>query len=77
AIEGGLDNAEFEKDDVFGFIIPKKLGDISPEILNPSKAWKDKAEYGIKRKELASLFIKNFKKFDIEDEDICNAGPKI
>ncbi|MEA3306652.1 MAG: phosphoenolpyruvate carboxykinase (ATP), partial [Elusimicrobiota bacterium] len=77
ALEGGLNEGEFEKDDVFEFVIPKKVGNISPEILNPSKAWKDKGEYDIKRKELASLFIKNFEKFNIEDADIIGAGPKI
>ncbi len=77
ALEGGLDKGEFEKDDVFEFVIPKKVGDISPEILNPSKAWKDKKDYDVKRKELAALFIKNFEKFNIEDADIIGAGPKV
>ena len=77
AIEGGLDNIEFVKDSVFGFDIPQKVGDLPAKVLNPSAAWEDKADYEKKHKELASLFIKNFKKFNIEDEDICNAGPKV
>lgn len=77
AIEGGLDDIEFVKDSVFGFDIPQKAGDLPANILNPAAAWADKADYEKKYKELAARFIKNFRKFKIEEEDIVGAGPKI
>jgi phosphoenolpyruvate carboxykinase (ATP) len=42
---GELINSEFEKDDIFGFEIPKKIREISQSILFPKKAFKDSTNY--------------------------------
>jgi len=76
--DGSLEQANFIHDTVFGFAIPDYCENVPSEILNPANSWEDKNEYEIKLKQLASLFISNFKKFeDGADKDVVNAGPKV
>jgi len=67
---------KFKKDKLFGFEIPQIPG-IDDKLLNPELSWKDSADYNLKYRELAELFVKNFAKFNIQDNDILNGGPKI
>ena len=50
---------------------------LNEDILNPSSSWENKADYDKKYKELAGLFAENFKKFNIRNKTIVNAGPNI
>ncbi|MDD2567847.1 MAG: phosphoenolpyruvate carboxykinase (ATP), partial [Thiovulaceae bacterium] len=63
----------------FRLQVPKTLGSINPEILNPRNAWKDTAKFEETRDKLATMFIENFKKYQTEDHefDYSEAGPKI
>lgn len=63
ALNGGLDNVVFEKDAVFGMMVPVSCEGVPTEILNPRNTWKDKAAYDITAKNLAQQFIKNFEKY--------------
>jgi phosphoenolpyruvate carboxykinase (ATP) len=78
ALEGKLDNVEFETHPVFGMAIPKTCADVPSEILNPRNTWADKNAYDEKAKYLASLFIRNFEKYGsgVTDE-VRHAAPKI
>jgi len=58
-----LENASFEKDPVFGILIPGDCEGVPAEILNPRNTWPDKALYDKKAKELAKMFITNFNKY--------------
>lgn len=69
-------DVRFIKDEVFGFEIPQ-IPSIDINLLNPKNSWANKQDYEKKYRELASLFIKNFEKFKIDDEDIISGGPKI
>jgi len=62
-LDGSIRNAPTTKDEVFGFEIPTKLGDIDPHVLNPRESWTDKAAYDKQRQALAGLFTKNFEKY--------------
>jgi phosphoenolpyruvate carboxykinase (ATP) len=64
AIEGRLDNVEFESEPFFGLSIPKSVPDVPSEVLNPRNAWRDKAAYDAQAKKLATLFADNFKRFE-------------
>lgn len=77
ALDGELAKVKFVRDEVFGFEIPMECPNVPSEVLNPREAWADKNAYDEKRKELAELFNKNFKKFEVKNPAICGAAPKI
>lgn len=78
ALEGKLDQVEFETHPVFGMAIPKSCENVPAEILNPRNTWDDKMAYDEKAKYLAGLFIKNFEKYAAGvSDDILAAAPKI
>ena len=74
-LNGHIDECKFDHDDYFGFQIPKTLGDIDPNLLNPLKAWKDIKEYHRSARELIQKFQENYMMYDLGDKNILNAGP--
>ncbi len=78
-LDGSINNSEFDTTMTFRLQVPKTLGDIRPELLNPRNAWADKSEFDAKRDELANMFIDNFKKYESENSEFnfSSAGPKI
>ncbi|MGZ7103690.1 MAG: phosphoenolpyruvate carboxykinase (ATP) [Candidatus Angelobacter sp.] len=74
AIEGTLNDVEFETDPAFGLTIPKSVPGVPPEFLRPRDAWKDKAAYDKTAADLAARFAKNFEKFDVP-ANVRAAGP--
>ena len=74
-LNGHIDDCQFVNDNYFGFQVPKTLGDIDPNLLNPLKAWKDVEEYHRSARELILKFQDNYKMYDLGDEKILNAGP--
>lgn len=78
ALEGKLDNVEFEPHAVFGMMMPKECPGVPSEVLNPRNTWSNKEAYDAKAKELASQFIKNFEKYASGvNEETLAAAPKI
>lgn len=78
ALNGGLDNVEYETHPVFGVSMPKSCPNVPAEILNPRNTWKDKEAYDAKANELAAAFNKNFEKFAAKSEpEILAAAPKV
>lgn len=78
ALEGKLDNVEYEAHPVFGMQMPVSCENVPSEVLNPRNTWADKANYDVKAKELGKQFIKNFEKYASGvSEEILNAAPKI
>ncbi len=77
ALEGKLNNVEFETDPIFGFSIPKECPDVPTDVLNPINTWSDKTAFKEKSKYLAGLFVKNFNKYaDGVTEEVLAAAPK-
>ena len=74
-LDGSIESENFEKDIYFGFNIPKNLGDIKSDILNPQTAWSDLDSYNNSAKELVIKFKNNYKEYDLGDNDIKNGGP--
>jgi phosphoenolpyruvate carboxykinase (ATP) len=78
ALRGELDHVETENHPVFGMSIPKQCPGVPTEILNPKNTWDDKDGYDKKAKYLASLFIKNFKKYAAGlNDEVKSAAPKV
>jgi len=81
--DGTLTDAPAEADPLFRFDVVTACPGVPDEILQPRNTWKDKAAYDRKAKELASLFIENFRQFEDVGEthatpaDIAAAGPVI
>ncbi len=77
AIEGLLADVTYELDPIFNVYVPTQCPDVPSEILKPRNVWQDKEEYDNKARELAQLFVENFKRFgDQIPAQIINAGPK-
>ena len=78
ALEGALNGVEYYIDPVFGFEIPTRCPEVPEDVLYPARAWHNQDEYWKRYKQLASRFIDNMKKFEIDTQkDIIAAGPKI
>ena len=70
-----INKSNFNKDDVFGLLIPDKLDGIEDHILNPINAWKSKEEFHLESKKLSDLFKENFIKYGNEVEHLKAGGP--
>ncbi|TSA83127.1 phosphoenolpyruvate carboxykinase (ATP) [Deinococcus detaillensis] len=64
ALSGSLDQAEFETEPFFGLSIPKQVGGVPAEILNPRQTWAKQDAYDVAAKKLAGLFRSNFGRFE-------------
>ncbi|MGA9152095.1 MAG: phosphoenolpyruvate carboxykinase (ATP) [Candidatus Nitrosopolaris sp.] len=76
ALTGDLETRSFTHDYIFNLDIPTSCTGVPAEVLNTRNSWSDKRKYDISAKRLASLFVKNFEKFDSVAEEIRNAGPR-
>lgn len=78
ALEGQLDDVEYEAHPVFKMMMPKSCPGVPSEILNPRDTWEDKNNYDEKANSLAKQFIKNFEKFaGHAGAEILAAAPKV
>lgn len=76
ALNGRLNNVEYETHPVFGVAIPKSCADVPSALLNPRATWTSKTEYDKQAKELASMFRKNFEKYaNCVSKEILSAEP--
>jgi len=71
---GGLANAKFTPDEIFGLPLPDAVPGVPAEVLSPKNTWKDKAAYETQAKKLAKLFRENDATFDMP-EAVRQAGP--
>ncbi len=76
-LDGEIEKSQFVNDMYFGFEIPENLADLTKEILNPLFAWSDLDKYHSTAKMLVEKFQTNYKLYDLGDDNILNAGPRI
>jgi phosphoenolpyruvate carboxykinase (ATP) len=77
ALDGSLNDAEFQVDPNFGFKVPVSVPGVDSAILNPRDTWADKAAYDATAQKLVGLFIENFAQFESHvDEGVRQAAPK-
>lgn len=77
ALNGNLDNLNYEKHPVFGVDIPTQCPEVPSDLLNPRNTWANKDDYDQKASYLASLFNKNFEKYaEGVSKEILSAAPK-
>ncbi len=77
ALNGELDNVEFEAHPIFGMMMPKTCPNVPREILHPRFTWADREAYDETAKKLAQMFISNFEKYAAQvTDEILAAAPK-
>jgi phosphoenolpyruvate carboxykinase (ATP) len=77
ALNGDLDDVDYEIHEIFGLAMPKACPDVPTEVLRPKKSWADKQDYNDKANHLAKEFNKNFEKFaDGASTEVLSAAPK-
>jgi len=74
-LDGSIENSDFEIDPFFGVKVPTSIDGIDKNKLIPNNAWENKDEYKNIAKDLVKKFNDNFLKYNIEDENVKNAGP--
>ncbi|NND76566.1 MAG: phosphoenolpyruvate carboxykinase (ATP) [Flavobacteriales bacterium] len=78
ALEGKLDNVEYNAHEVFGLNMPTTCPEVPVNILNPRNTWDDKVAYDKQANILAEKFNENFKQFEEGcNEEILSAAPRI
>jgi phosphoenolpyruvate carboxykinase (ATP) len=76
AIAGNLDEVDFQSDPIFGIKVPLSVEGVPDEVLVPRNTWIDKNAFDEKARELAKMFINNFKQFESEaSQDLLAASP--
>ena len=73
---GDFENASFEKDPNFGFMIPDSCPGVPQAVLIPKNTWDDKKGYEATKDKLIALFRENFRQFEAGvNTQIIEAGP--
>ncbi|MDO5658124.1 MAG: phosphoenolpyruvate carboxykinase [Paracoccus sp. (in: a-proteobacteria)] len=70
ALTGALNEAEFRRDENFGFEVPLSVTGVSDVLLNPRQTWADTAAYDAQAQKLVQMFADNFAQYldHIDDE---------
>ena len=78
ALDGELDQVNFETLPVFGLQFPVSCPGVPADILNPRNTWADKSAYDNKAQQLASAFVKHFAQYaDSASPEILSAAPSV
>ncbi|MDX2360155.1 MAG: phosphoenolpyruvate carboxykinase (ATP) [Crocinitomicaceae bacterium] len=78
AMNGELDNVEFQTQPIFDLSIPTTCPNVPNEILNPKDTWADKAAFDETANSLAGQFVKNFEIYqEGSSEAILSAAPRV
>lgn len=76
-LDGSIDNAETKMIPIFNLEIPTSLPNVDSKILDPRDTYSDPSDWDKKAKELAQLFINNFKQYTDNEEGktLVASGP--
>jgi phosphoenolpyruvate carboxykinase (ATP) len=78
ALNGDLDAVDYTRDPLFGLQVPARCPGVPHEVLQPRETWLDKEAYDLQARELAGMFVENFKRFESQvAEQIREAGPRL
>ncbi|RLD48372.1 MAG: phosphoenolpyruvate carboxykinase (ATP) [Bacteroidetes bacterium] len=78
-LDGSIEKAETKMIPIFNLEVPTSLPGVDPAILDPRDTYEDPSEWDKKAKDLASLFIENFKQYTDNEEGkaLVAAGPQL
>lgn len=73
-----LAGVNFEQHPVFGMEIPVACPGVPEALLQPRNTWPDANEYDVKARELANMFVQNFKQYESGvSQEILAAAPVV
>ena len=77
-LDGSINKAETKVIPVFNFEVPTSLPGVDPKILDPRDTYANPADWDAKAADLASRFVKNFKKYETNPagKALVKAGPE-
>lgn len=75
ALNGELDDVEYEFDPIFKLSIPVECPGVPKEVLRPEDTWSDNKAYLQTANKLAAMFQKNFERFGDIPASIAESGP--
>ena len=77
-LDGSINKAETKNIPVFNFEVPTSLPGVDPKILDPRDTYANPADWDAKAADLASRFVKNFKKYETNPagKALVKAGPE-
>ena len=78
-LSGAIEKSETKKIPYFNFEVPTELEGVDTNILDPRDTYADPSVWDDKAKDLASRFIKNFHKYETNEEgkNLVKAGPQL
>ena len=78
-LSGAINSSSTKKIPYFDFEVPTSLEGVDTNILDPRDTYQNPSDWDEKAKDLASRFIKNFKKYESNEvgKALVNAGPKL
>ncbi len=77
ALNGELDNVEYDEHRIFGLKFPTSCPEVPASMLNARTSWKVEAEYTQQAEKLANAFVANFEKYkDGVSEETLAGAPK-
>ena len=78
-LNGSINNVPTKKIPYFDFEVPTVLPGVATNILDPRDTYQNASEWDEKAQKLASLFIKNFNKYETNEagKALVKAGPKV
>ena len=77
ALDGSLNDAEFRRDENFGFEVPVSVPGVDSAILDPRSTWDDGEEYDRTARKLVDLFVNNFEPFAAHvEQGVRDAAPQ-
>ena len=78
ALDGSLKTVNYRTDPYFGFDVPTSVQGVEPDLLDPIKTWKDKAEFDVTARKLVHMFQENFRAFEGSvDTDVMAAASDV
>jgi len=76
ALEGALDDIEYQEDPIFGLSAPTSVPGVPPDLLMPRATWADPGAFDDQARKLASMFVANFAGYaEGVDEAVVKSGP--
>ena len=78
-LNGDIENASFTNLPYFNLAIPQALGEVDPGILDPRNTYAEAGQWDEKARNLATLFVDNFTKYEDTEEGkaLAAAGPAL